>query len=148
MTVAQTRRVKNHRPQTLKQLDAEALERLAYHYVARYATTRAKLSSYLARKIKQRGCEITDVTLVMTIVTKMADLGFVNDSAYAEMKTGALLRRGYGARPTRRINSLNRGSARNASSSGSTFKNITPKSRSSQARVSQVKADSRSPSPA
>jgi regulatory protein len=39
-------RNKKHRPP----LDAEALERLAVHYVGKYATTRAKLRSYLTAR--------------------------------------------------------------------------------------------------
>ena len=36
-------------------LDAEALEQAALSYAGRYATTRAKLAAYLARKLRERG---------------------------------------------------------------------------------------------
>ena len=55
-TVAQTWRVTQFRNKPAKPpLDAEALERLALFYVGRYATTRAKLASYLDRKLEERG---------------------------------------------------------------------------------------------
>ena len=80
-----------------KPLDEASLERLAMHYVARYATTESKLRDYLLRKCHQRGGEDAEAVLPV-IVAKMVALGFVNDEAYAEMRTGSLLRRGYGAR--------------------------------------------------
>ena len=36
-------------------LDRKGLEELALRYVGKYATTRAKLTSYLARKLRERG---------------------------------------------------------------------------------------------
>ena len=52
-TVAQSWRVSRSQPnRPLKGLDPAALERLALHYAGRYATTRAKLAAYLARKIE------------------------------------------------------------------------------------------------
>jgi regulatory protein len=93
--------MKPYRAKSPKPLDEASLERLAMHYVARYATTESKLQDYLSRKYKMRENEeeqSDSATIIAPIVAKMVALGFVNDLAYGEMKTGALLRRGYGAR--------------------------------------------------
>jgi regulatory protein len=81
-------------------LDAEALERLAVHYVGRYATTRAKLRSYLTRKLKERGWEggRPDVD---TLVERLSGLGYVDDRAFASARAASLQRRGYGERRVR-----------------------------------------------
>ncbi len=68
------------------------------HYVARYATSETRLRSYLLRKLTVNDEPECGALTVTTIVEKMARLGFVDDPAYAEMRAGALLRRGYGAR--------------------------------------------------
>ena len=75
--------------------DATRLNALALTYVARYATTRGKLFDYLCRKLREaealhlRG----DAS---QIADRMVELGYVNDSAFAEMRTSSLARRGYG----------------------------------------------------
>ncbi len=79
-------------------LDSDALKRLALSYVGRYATTRAKLESYLRRKIGERGWAGTDAPPIAELVIRCADAGFVDDRAFAELRSGALARRGYGAR--------------------------------------------------
>ncbi|MFD1950051.1 regulatory protein RecX [Sphingomonas arantia] len=88
-------------------LDREGLERLALHYLGRYATTRAKLSDYLHRKLKERGWAGVDLdaesdggagATVEAIVVRMAELGYVDDRVFAEMRSAALGRRGYGRR--------------------------------------------------
>ncbi|MBW6527680.1 RecX family transcriptional regulator [Sphingomonas sp. RHCKR7] len=78
-------------------LDGAALERLALRYVERFATTRGKLSAYLARKIRERGWtgEPADPE---GVAERMAALGYVDDRGFAEQKGAALGRRGYGAR--------------------------------------------------
>lgn len=90
-------------------LDGGRLERMALNYVARYATTSSKLNHYLARKIaealrlgmidggeadalSQRGSEI---------VARCAELGYVNDDAWAKGKASTLRARGYGDRRIR-----------------------------------------------
>jgi regulatory protein len=79
-------------------LDAEGLERLGLAYAGRYATTRAKLAAYLARKVRERGWDGPDEPPIAPLVERFAGLGYVDDRAFAAARTGALLRRGYGER--------------------------------------------------
>jgi regulatory protein len=78
-------------------LDAAALDRLALRYVERFATSRGKLTHYLARKIRERGWEGAAVDPA-SVAQRMADAGYVDDRGFAEQKGAALTRRGYGAR--------------------------------------------------
>lgn len=78
-------------------LDAAALERLALRYVERFATSRGKLSDYLARKIRERGWDGAAVD-PRDVAQRMADAGYVDDRRFAEQKGASLARRGYGAR--------------------------------------------------
>ncbi len=78
-------------------LDPAKLERLALRYVERFATTRGKLADYLRRKIRERGWE-GDAADPEALASRMADLGYVDDRAYAEARATALGRRGLGAR--------------------------------------------------
>lgn len=84
-------------------LDEVSLKDLALSYVARFSTTGAKLEGYLARKIRERGvaededgrpCQLD----VATIVTRLVELGYVDDDAYAHAKSRDLTARGFGAR--------------------------------------------------
>lgn len=77
-------------------LNRESLQQLALRYVERYATSRAKLSRYLQRKINERGWAGDDEPPAADIVARMAELGYVNDRQFAEMRTASLARRGYG----------------------------------------------------
>ncbi len=79
-------------------LDAEALERCALHYAGRYSTTRVKLAAYLARKLRDRGWAGEGEPGVDRLIAKMADLGYVNDRAFATARAASLGRRGYGER--------------------------------------------------
>ncbi len=78
-------------------LDAAALERLALRYVERYATTRAKLAAYLARKLRERGSD-GPMPDIGGLVERFAELGYVDDRAFGEMRAAAMARRGLGAR--------------------------------------------------
>ena len=98
MTVAQSWRMTGKHAKAPKAYDAVGLERLAMHYVARYATSETRLRGYLLRKLTMGDEPESSALIVATIVAKMVRLGFVDDPAYAEMRAGALLRRGYGAR--------------------------------------------------
>lgn len=97
-TMAQTWRVKT-RPDRKPRppLDAEALERLALNYVGRYATTRAKLCSYLARKVRERGWEGPEADAA-ALAERLGNLGFIDDRAFAGQRAAAFQRRGYGER--------------------------------------------------
>ena len=79
-------------------LDAEGLERLALFYAGRYATTRAKLAAYLERKLRERGWTGGGEPPVRPLIERFAELGYVDDRAFAAARTDSLLRRGYGER--------------------------------------------------
>ena len=79
-------------------LDAEALEQAALSYAGRYATTRARLAAYLARKLRERGWSGAGEPPIGRLVERMAALGYVDDRAFASARAAALTRRGYGAR--------------------------------------------------
>jgi regulatory protein len=81
-----------------KPLDTDALNRLALHYVGRYATTTAKLSSYLRRKVLERGWNESESADIDAIVARCVALGYVDDRAFAQTRAASLGRRGYGAR--------------------------------------------------
>lgn len=80
-----------------KPLDGAALNALALAYLGKYATTRHKLRTYLARKLSERGWEGEDMAPIDAIVERCAELGYVDDAGFAEARGAALLRRGYGA---------------------------------------------------
>jgi regulatory protein len=80
-------------------LDNRRLRDLALHYAGRYATTRGKLSTYLKRKIGDRGWKEGEARPDLEALTdEFAQLGYVNDAAYAEARARSFTRRGYGAR--------------------------------------------------
>lgn len=79
-------------------LDGAGLEEMALRYVARYATTTAKLRDYLGRKLRERGWAGMDAPDVAGLVARHAALGHVDDAAFAMARSAALSRRGYGAR--------------------------------------------------
>ena len=79
-------------------LDGKRLEELALRYVGRYATTRAKLRSYLARKVRERGWADALAPDFEALATRLTALGYIDDAAYALSKSQALASRGYGKR--------------------------------------------------
>ncbi len=78
-------------------LDLAALDRIALRYVERFATTRAHLAHYLARKIAERGWSGPPADPA-ALAARLADLGYVDDRVYAEAKARSMGRRGLGAR--------------------------------------------------
>jgi regulatory protein len=82
----------------LPPLEEADLNRLALRYVERYATTRGKLTAYLARKLRERGWAGAVPADPQALAEHMAQLGYVNDRLFAEAKAGAMGRRGLGAR--------------------------------------------------
>jgi len=90
----QTRRSRNERPA----LDEKSLEQAALSYAGRYATTRAKLRAYLLRKLRDCGWEGAADPPVERLVERLAELGYVDDRAFALAKAGSLGRKGYGER--------------------------------------------------
>jgi len=67
-------------------------------YVGRYATTQAKLRSYLARKLRERGWDGEREPDLDALARRFSELGYVDDAAYALAKSQALTGRGYGKR--------------------------------------------------
>jgi regulatory protein len=79
-------------------LNDERLRGLALHYVGKYATTQSKLTTYLARKIRERGWSNKRPPDIDALVRQFAELGYINDAQFAESRSRAFVRRGYGER--------------------------------------------------
>jgi regulatory protein len=79
-------------------LNDARLRGLALHYVGKYATTQGKLGTYLTRKIRERGWEEEHYADVAALVEQFAELGYVNDAQFAEARSRAFVRRGFGKR--------------------------------------------------
>ena len=95
----QASRANSGRPRRVpKPLDAARLDELALTYVARFATSAAKLERYLKRKLRERGWEGEREPDLAALVGRYVELGYVDDAAYARARSGSLLRRGYGTR--------------------------------------------------
>lgn len=78
-------------------LDQARLEELALSYVGRFATTRAKLATYLGRKLRERGwVEDRPPPDIGSLVERHARSGLIDDAAFALAKSQSLSRRGYG----------------------------------------------------
>ena len=86
------------RRRTASPLNETKLQELALAYVGRYATSRAKLGSYLTRKIRERGWDGAGEPRIQALCERLAGLGYVDDRAYALAKSQALTGRGYGKR--------------------------------------------------
>jgi regulatory protein len=79
-------------------LDSVRLEELALAYVARFATSAARLDLYLRRKLRERGWAEETEAPVAVLVAKFVAAGFIDDEAFARSRSAGLLRRGYGQR--------------------------------------------------
>ena len=79
-------------------LDERSLNELALAYVGRFATTRAKLRSYLARKVRERGWAGAGQPDLAAAAEGFAAQGYIDDAGYALSKAHALTARGYGKR--------------------------------------------------
>lgn len=79
-------------------IDAARLDEMALAYVARFATSAAKLNDYLRRKLRERGWAGEDEPPLAALVTRMVEAGYVDDEAFARARSGSLLRRGFGQR--------------------------------------------------
>jgi regulatory protein len=89
MTTAKPRR---ERPP----LDETRLQEQAIRYVGRFATTRAKLVSYLRRKVRERGWAGEGEPDLDGLAERFASLGYIDDTAFALSKSRSLTARGYG----------------------------------------------------
>ena len=74
------------------------LRDLALRYVGKYATTRAKLRTYLARKLRERGWAEERQPDLEELTSRFAELGYVDDASYALGQSRSLTARGYGQR--------------------------------------------------
>ena len=79
-------------------LGTKQLEDLALRYVGRYATSRAKLTAYLARKVRERGWGDEREPDFDALALRFGELGYVDDAAYALSKSRTLSSRGFGKR--------------------------------------------------
>lgn len=81
-------------------LGAAKLDELALAYVARFATSRAKLTRYLSRKVRESEWmdESDAMTACEAIADRMEKLRYLDDRQYAAMRAGAMTRRGLGVR--------------------------------------------------
>jgi regulatory protein len=82
----------------LPPLDEARLNELALRYVGRFATTRAKFRSYLARKVRERGWGGGAEPDFAGIAERFASLGYIDDASFALSKSQSLTARGYGKR--------------------------------------------------
>lgn len=87
----------NRNRRELPPLDRRTLDVLALRYVERFATTRARLAAYLARKISERGW-IGPPATPAEIADRLAELGYIDDRLFAETRARSMARRGLGAR--------------------------------------------------
>lgn len=79
-------------------LNESKLNELALRYVARFATTRAKLCDYLKRKLGEQGWDGERNPAPEAIADRLVELGYIDDAAYALSKARGLVTRGYGKR--------------------------------------------------
>jgi regulatory protein len=79
-------------------LDQGKLNELALAYVGRFATTRAKLKSYLARKVRERGWDGGLAVDLDGLAERFAEAGYIDDAAFALSKSRSMTGRGYGLR--------------------------------------------------
>jgi regulatory protein len=82
----------------LPPLTQAKLQELALRYVGKYATTRARLRVYLARKVRERGWDGQGEPDLEALANRFAELGYVDDASYALGTSRALSARGYGKR--------------------------------------------------
>lgn len=79
-------------------LDGAALRRLAIAYVGRYATTRARLRTYLGRKLRERGWAGEGEPALEALAEEMQAAGLIDEPGFAAARGATIERRGFGAR--------------------------------------------------
>ena len=79
-------------------LNAAKLDELALSYVGRFATSRARLVTYLKRKLRERGWDGSGEPDLDSLSGRLVRLGYVDDRAFAVSKARSLTSRGYGER--------------------------------------------------
>ncbi len=78
-------------------LNESTLAEMALRYVGRFATTRAKLKTYLERKLRERGWDAATDPPIASLIERFSAQGYIDDAGYALSKSRALSARGYGA---------------------------------------------------
>jgi regulatory protein len=78
-------------------LNHTKLRDLALHYVGRYATSTAKLTDYLRRKIRERGWD-GPAADIDAMIANFVELGYIDDAGFAAARARSLTQRGYGLR--------------------------------------------------
>lgn len=86
------------RKRAVSPLDTVRLEDIALAYVARFATSAARLEAYLRRKLRERGWAGEGEPDPSALVSRYVELGYVDDRGFARARAKGLLRRGYGPR--------------------------------------------------
>lgn len=86
------------RAKAKKPLNSTTLRDLALNYCGRFASSAARLETYLKRKIRERGWEGEGEPDLQAVVARCVELGYVDDESWARARSGDLLRRGYGPR--------------------------------------------------
>jgi len=83
-----------------KPLGAARLDELALAYVARFATSRAKLTRYLSRKVRESEWidDVDAMAACEAVADRMEALRYLDDRQYAAMRGSAMTRRGLGVR--------------------------------------------------
>lgn len=94
---------RRHERRAPRPLTSVRLEEMALAYVARFATSAGKLEAFLSRKLRERGWEGEEHSgegraAIAALIGRFVELGYVDDAGFARMRSGSLLRRGYGAR--------------------------------------------------
>ena len=79
-------------------LDPAKLDELALAYVGRFATSRAKLVTYLRRKVRERGWSSDVEPDLDALARRLVELGYVDDRAFAVSKSRSLTSRGHARR--------------------------------------------------
>jgi regulatory protein len=79
-------------------LTAAKLDELALAYVARFATSKGKLARYLSRKVAESKWidDRSPEESIQMAIDRMESLKYLDDRQYAQMKSGAMMRRGLG----------------------------------------------------
>ncbi len=77
-------------------IDRARLDEIALSYVGRFATSRAKLVTYLNRKLRERGWAGETPPDLDALADRLVKNGYVDDRAYAVAKARTLTTRGFG----------------------------------------------------
>jgi len=85
----------------------DALKEMAFRYVARFSCTTDKLRRYLVKKLREAlvfdECRPSDINpWVDAVLTRLTELGILNDDRYAEGRAMTLHRRGRAERVIQR----------------------------------------------